>query len=204
MKKLVVLATVFFAATAAQAAGVGVRVGTTGVGGDVAWGVLPTVSARIGYSALSWSRRYDTNVATYDGKLKLSNLSALAEFHPLGPVFRISGGLIFNTNKFESTGQPSSGPGSFNATVESGRKAAPYLGIGFGRVAGTGIGLYGDLGLMFMGSPKATVNANCSGLTALQCSTLQGQAASEQARLQDDMKSFKAFPVLNIGVSVGF
>ena len=205
MKRALVLAAALAACGAAQAAGIGIKAGTTGVGADVAFGVAPTLDARLGYSALNWG--YDVKTSSnvsYNGDVKLSNLNALLDFHPLGPVFRITGGVIFNANKYEATGHPSTGPGSFNAKVESGKSAAPYLGIGWGNVAGAGVNLYADLGVMFMGEPKATLSANCAGLTALECSTLQSQTAAEQARLQDELKRFKAYPVLSIGVTIGF
>ena len=204
MKRALVLAATLFATGAAQAAGVGIRAGTTGIGADVAWGLAPTLSARVGYSALKWGYDVDTSNARYDGDLKLSNLNALLDFHPLGPSFRLTGGVIFNDNKYEATGRPSSGPGSFDATVKSGRRAAPYLGIGWGNVAGAGINFYADLGVMLMGSPKATLTANCGGLSGAQCSALQSQAAAEESRLQDELKAFKAYPVLNIGLTIGF
>ena len=203
MKRVLVLATAVLASGAAQAAGIGIRVGTTGLGGDIAFGVAPTLSARLGYSGGTVSHTTTTSSASYDGDVKLSNLNALLDFHPLGP-FRLTGGVIFNDNKYTATGRPNGAPGSFNAEVKSGNSAAPYLGIGYGNVAGAGINFYADLGVMFMGSPKATINANCSGLTAGQCSTLQGQATAEQARLEDELKRFKAYPVLSIGVTIGF
>jgi hypothetical protein len=205
MKRALVFAAALAFCGAAQAAGFGLRAGTTGVGADVAFGLAPAIDARLGYSALNWG--YDVKTSSdvsYDGDLKLSNLNALLDFHPLGPVFRVTGGVIFNANKYEATGRPSSGPGSFNAKVESGRSAAPYLGIGWGNVAGAGVNLYADLGVMFMGEPKATLSADCTGLSAGQCSILQSQAAAEQARLQDELKRFKAYPVLSIGVTIGF
>lgn len=204
MKRLFVLVAALTACSAAQAIGIGVRAGTTGIGLDVAKNIAPLVDARIGYSAGKVSHHSSTSGASYDGDIKLSNLNALLDFHPLGPLFRITGGVIYNKNKYEATGTSNSTPGSFNATVESGRKLAPYLGVGFGNVAGLGLNFYADLGLMFMGSPKATLNANCTGLSGAQCSALQGQAAAEQSRLQDDLKSFKAYPVLNLGITFGF
>ena len=204
MKRFIVFAAAMAACSAASAAGIGVRAGTTGLGADVAFNVAPALDARIGYSALKWGFDTDTSNARYDGDLKLSNLSTLLDFRPLGPLFRVTGGLIFNSNKFEAVGRPNSGPGSFNATVESGRSAAPYLGVGWGNVAGRGLNFYADLGVMFMGSPKARIDANCSGLTAGQCATLQSEVAAEQQRLQDEMKSFKYYPVLNLGFTIGF
>jgi hypothetical protein len=204
MRRALVLAAALAACGAAQAAGIGIRAGTTGIGADVAWGIAPTLSARVGYSALKWGYDVDTSDARYDGDLKLSNLSGLLDFHPLGPAFRLTGGVILNDNKYQATGRPSSGPGSFDATVEPRRSAAPYLGIGWGNVAGAGVNLYADLGVMFMGSPQATLRANCGGLSAAQCSAVQSEAARQQAELEDKLKSFKAYPVLNIGLTIGF
>ena len=188
----------------AHALGVGVKAGTTGVGLDVAMSVAPLIDARVGWSGMKWGYDRDTSAVSYKGDLKLNNLNALLDFHPMGPLFRLTGGVIFNSNKYDATGTPNSGPGSFNATVEAGRSTAPYVGIGWGRVAGMGVNWYADLGAMFMGEPKATVTANCSGLTAGQCTTLQNQVASEQQALQDSLKRFKVYPVLNIGVTIGF
>jgi hypothetical protein len=206
MKCTLVFAAAILASGAAQAAGIGIRAGTTGIGADVGFGIAPTLSARIGYSALKWNYDVNTSNANYNGHLKLSNLNGLLDFHPFGPAFRFTGGVILNSNKYEATGRPSNAaiPGSFNATVEPSRRAAPYLGIGWGNVSGTGVNFYSDLGVMFMGAPKATLNADCSGLSASQCSAVQGQAAAEQARLEDQLKRFKAYPVLNIGLTIGF
>jgi hypothetical protein len=204
MKRVLGFVAAIAACSAAHAAGIGIRAGTTGIGADVATNVAPTIDARVGYSALSWGHDIDTSGAHYKGDLKLSNLNALLDFHPLGPVFRLTGGFIFNDNKYQATGTPNVGPGSIDAKVEAGHRAAPYLGVGWGNVAGAGLNFYADLGVMFMGSPKATLNPNCAGLTAGQCATLQSQAASEQGALEDKLKRYKTYPVLNIGVTFGF
>jgi hypothetical protein len=192
------------AAGSAHAFGIGVRAGTTGLGADVAWDLAPTLSARLGYSGGKFGYDADTDQFSYDGDIKLSNVNALLDFAPLGPFFRISGGVIFNDNKFDVRGTSSSFPGAITGSVKSGKSAAPYLGIGFGRVAGAGVNFYADLGVMFQGSPRATLNADCTGLSGPQCTTLQNEAAAEQARLQDELKNFKYYPVLNIGLTVGF
>lgn len=202
MKRVLVFAAALLSVGAAQAAGIGVRAGTTGLGADVAWNIAPTIDARVGYSGLKWGYDVNTSNASYKGDLHLSNLNALVDFHPLGPIFRLTGGVIFNENKYQATGHPNGIPGSFSATVEPEHRAAPYLGIGWGNVAGAGVNFYADLGVMFMGSPKATITPDCTGLT--DCSALQSEAAAEQARLEDQLKRFKAYPVLNIGLTIGF
>ena len=94
--------------------------------------------------------------------------------------------------------------GSISGTVKPEKTAAPYLGIGYGRVSGTGVNFYADLGVMYQGTPQATLTANCGSISAGQCSTLQGQVAAEQARLEDKLKNAKYYPVLNIGLTIGF
>ena len=206
------------AAPAAQAAGVGIRAGTTGIGGDVAWSIAPTLSARLGYSTLSWGRDISTDGVRYDGKLKLSNFSGLLDFSPLPGPFRITGGLIYNDNRYEMRGQPpgttysisgrtyqASDIGSLNGTVRSGRSLAPYLGVGYGNVAGMGVNFYADAGIMFQGSPKASLGATCGAtISAANCAQLQSDVAAERARLEDKLKSFRYYPVLNLGLTIGF
>ncbi len=87
------------AAGGAQAAGVGLRAGTTGVGGDVGFSLMPTLSARIGYSGLSYSRTVDVTDVEYDGRLRLSNLNLLLDFSPLPGPFRVTGGFILTTTR---------------------------------------------------------------------------------------------------------
>jgi hypothetical protein len=191
------------AAGSAQAAGIGVRAGTTGLGADVAWSVAPTLSARLGYSALKWNHDVDTDNVRYDGKLKLSNFSTLLDFSPLGP-FRLTGGFMFNDNKYDVQSGNIGGAGTISGAVKSGKSAAPYLGIGYGNVSGMGVNFYADLGIMFQGSPRASLNANCTSPGSGACTTLRTQAAAEQARLEDKLKNFKYYPVLNVGLTIGF
>lgn len=199
------------------AAGVGIRAGTTGLGGDIGFGIVPTLSARVGYSYLNYSTDIDVTDVNYDSKLKLSNASFLLDWSPLGP-FRITAGIIANDNKIDVTGTPSGGSftingvtypaaavGSLTGQIKTGNTAAPYLGIGYGNVAGAGVNFYFDLGVMFQGSPNATLTANCGAAAGTPlCTQLQNQAAAEEQRLEDKLKNYKYYPVANIGITIGF
>jgi hypothetical protein len=200
-----------------HAAGVGIRAGTTGLGGDIGFDLVPTLSARVGYSYLNYSTDIDVTDVNYDSKLKLSNASFLLDWSPLGP-FRITAGIIANDNKIDVTGTPSGGTftingvtypaaavGSLTGQIKTGNSAAPYLGIGYGNVAGAGVNFYFDLGVMFQGSPKATLTGTCgTGLPPALCAQLQSDVAAEAVRLQEDVNRFKYYPVANIGVTIGF
>ena len=90
--------------------------------------------------------------------------------------------------------------------MKPGNSVAPYLGIGYGNVWTKGVNFYFDLGVMFQGSPKASLTANCGPSIAgtATCTALQNDVAAEQQRLEDKLKKFKYFPVANIGITIGF
>jgi hypothetical protein len=196
----------------AQAAGVGLRAGTTGVGGDVGWNLAPMLDARVGYSALSFGHTLNSTDVRYDAKLRLSNLNTFVDFSPFIGPFRFTGGLIANNNKYDLAGTGTSyringrtysaSEVGLSGTVKSGRSIAPYLGIGYGNVARLGVNFYFDVGIMFMGSPKASLVASCGG--SANCAQLRSDLNAEQARLQDDLNRFKYYPVANIGLTIGF
>src|SRR5262245_11997286 len=207
--------TILFAALAAtagaaQAGGAGVRIGTTGVGADIGWDIAPTLGGRIGLSGGSISRDFSTDDVSYDGKLKLANANLFLDWSPLGP-FRITAGVIPNNNKVDLTGTPNdavlaaSGV-TLSGNVKPGNTWAPYLGVGYGNVWTKGVNFYFDLGVMFMGSPKVTLQANCvpGAVGAAQCAALQGSVEAERQRVEDKVKKFEYYPVANIGITIGF
>ncbi|MEC5397032.1 hypothetical protein [Uliginosibacterium sp. H1] len=202
----------------AHAAGAGVRIGTTGLGGDVAFELIPTLSARLGYSYATYNTTLDDTDVSYDADIRLSNFNAFLDWSPLPGPFRLTAGLIPNGNRIKVNGRPTNGNyvingqtysasqiGSLDGEIKSGNSVAPYLGIGWGTVAGAGVNFYADLGVMYMGTPSSSLNVACgAGLSASDCQTLRSNVAAEQQKLQDDLKNAKWYPVLNIGITIGF
>jgi hypothetical protein len=201
----ILLAALLASAGAAQAAGAGLRIGTTGLGADFGWEIAPTLGGRIGVSAGSWSKDFSTDDFSYDGKLKLGNVNAFLDWSPLGP-FRITAGVIPNNNKVDVSGtSKSTSAFTVSGTVKPENSVAPYLGVGYGNVWTKGVNFYFDLGVMFQGSPKATLTANCGAAAGTPlCTQAQNQAAAEQQNLEDKLKNFKYYPVANIGITIGF
>jgi hypothetical protein len=196
-------------AGAAQAAGVGVRAGTTGLGADLGWSIAPTLGGRIGLSGMNFNTDLDTGGVHYDGKAKLANLNLLLDWSPLGPL-RLSAGVIANNNKLDLTGRPTSGSAvipsgsSLSGSVKPEHDFAPYLGIGYGNVWTAGVNFYADFGIMFQGTPQVSLSLNCGTASAAQCAAAQGQVEAERQRVQDKADKYKYFPVLNIGITIGF
>jgi hypothetical protein len=208
--KVVVAAALAAAAGVAQAGGVGVRAGTTGVGVDLGGDVIPTLGWRLGVSAMNVNTHVDTNDVRYDAKAKVLTGSLLLDWSPLGP-FRISGGFMPNRNKIDLTGQPSGGNPNFPAgssltgDVKPERSFAPYVGIGYGNVWTRGVNFYFDLGVMFQGTPQVNLSVNCGASEGTpQCTTARNEVEAERQRVQDKVDKYKYYPVANIGLTIGW
>lgn len=204
MRTLLLLMTVVFFNTS-HAAGLGVRAGTTGLGADFGWGIVPTLGGRIGVSGMSFKTDFETTDVNYDADANLANVNGFLDWSPLGP-FRITAGIVANNNKVDLLGRPRSSavpPGStVTGTVKPEHSVAPYLGIGYGNVWTRGVNFYFDLGIMFQGTPKVDLTVNCTPSAA--CTQAQNQVAAEERRVQDELNRFKYYPVLNIGITIGF
>ena len=217
--KIVSILLVACAAGSAQARDVAATVdlGTTGLGLHFSTPLAAKLNGRLGANVANYSYDGSTSDLDYDFKLKLKTVDALLDYHPFDGVFRITGGVVYNGNKIDARAKPSGGTYTINnvpynaATVGdlsskiTFRKAAPYLGIGWGNAvkeAGWSFGT--DLGIMFQGTPKTRLaSENCTALPIL-CSRLASDVAAENVKLAEDVKDFKLYPVIRFGVSYRF
>ena len=205
--RTIVAAVLAAAAGTAQAGGVGIRAGTTGVGADFGFDIAPTLGGRVGISGMNVNTHLDTDDVRYDAKAKVLTGSLLLDWSPLGP-FRISGGFMPNNNKIDLNGQPTSltapiPPGSsLSGQVKPETSFAPYLGVGYGNVWTKGINFYFDLGVMFQGTPQVSLSANCTPSAA--CTAAQARVEEERRRVQEKVDKYKYYPVANIGLTIGW
>ncbi len=65
-------------------------------------------------------------------------------------------------------------------------------------MSGAGVNFYFDLGVMFQGNPKASLSAACGP------SLSAANVAAEAIDLQNSINNFKYYPVINVGVTIGF
>ena len=222
MKKLYLAVLAGAASMSAAAAdfGLSVEAGTTGLGIHAVVPVQKQLNARIGTSLLNYSFDGSTSNVDYDFKLKLKTLDALLDWYPADGAFRFTGGVVYNGNKITANGRPTAAgtytlngntytaasAGTLNGQVDF-RNFAPYLGIGWGNaVAGdkAGFGFNADLGVLFQGSPRTSLANNGCTAPAPVCTQLAADVAAENVRLRDEVKDFKAYPVLRVGVSYRF
>lgn len=218
LSKALVLAGLCGASLAHAELGIYAKGGTFGLGGGIGYGFNDMFTARIGYTAFDYDLDIDTDDVNYDGEAKVGGGEAVLDWHPFRGTFRITAGLIANRNKIDvdaKTSQPvtvngttytPSQIGSLEGTVDF-KSTAPYLGIGWGNVAGKDGNFHfiADIGVVFQGSPDVKLRGTCgSALNASQCNTLQSNVRAEEDDLNDEVSDYKHWPVINFGVGYRF
>ena len=220
IKIVSILCVALAAANAAQAREIAATVdlGTTGLGLHLSTPIAPQLNARVGLNYASYSYDANTSDVEYDFKLKLATVDALLDYHPWNGAFRVSGGVVYNGNSIDANARPNgNGTYTINGRTYSAaavgdligkidfRKAAPYLGIGWGNaVAAAGWGFGMDLGVTFQGSPKTRLASTGCTAPAPICTQIANDVAVENAKLADEVKDFKLYPVIRMGVSYRF
>lgn len=211
------------AATSAHAqlgAAVTADLGTTGAGVHLVVPMEPTLNGRFGINYYSDSRDKRSGGIDYDVKAKLQTFDVLFDWYVLdNSVFRLTGGIVYNGNELEAHAKPgadgfyringrrytAADVGTLDGDVDF-RKAAPYIGIGWGNALTPNKrwNFNADLGAFYMG--KAQVNLVSRGCVTnrVTCLVLATDVAAEEARLTDELSDYKFFPVLRASVSYSF
>jgi hypothetical protein len=209
--------------------GVGVKVSTLGIGGEVAVALSHRSNVRFGFNAFSYGHAFDKDGVTYKGTLDLRSAQAtydlffFKEFHISPGVLvyngnnvtanaSVPGGHSFtlsNTNYVSDAADPITGTGKLTVY-----KAAPMLLVGFGNLVPRSrhFSTSFEIGAAYQGPPRVTLNLSGSACdsTGLFCRsissdpTIQANVVSEQAKLNKSASPYKFYPVLSFGVGFKF
>jgi hypothetical protein len=202
-----------------ESAGIGVsaRVGTLGIGVDVAKSLTPQFNARLGFNFGNISANRTDSGINYDAQLNFSSIQLVGDYYPFASSsFRVTGGLVAQNNRFAVTSKPSgngvytidgnqfsaSSVGTLSGEYKYGNSIAPYLGIGIGKSTNEGFGFNADLGVMFAGSPKVSLTASNPAFNNNPIT--RAQLDNQVRQTENDLKGFNVYPVLSIGLSYGF
>ena len=130
----------------------------------------------------------------------------------LGGGFRIGGGMLFKSDDPSIEGTPNGSVeigdetyseteiGTITGTFDS-RDSAPYVLIGFGRHVLSGIGLFADLGVAFMGEQEVSLDADGS---LSDDPEFRARLEEEERDFEEDAGSYLDYwPILNIGIKIG-
>jgi hypothetical protein len=201
---------VFCASTVASAGellGIGVKAGTLGFGLELTVQATRWLGFRASANQYDYSKSFDNSGIQYDGTLKMGGYGVLADFYPSRSRFRLTLGALSNRNKIELTSTPTSniviGDGNYTpaqvGTLTGNVKfqsVVPYFGIGYGNAARGPhrVGFVFDLGVISQGSGDATLSASAGGVSPADLQT-------EAQQVEDDIKSYKLWPVIAFGIS---
>lgn len=198
--------------------GLGVKVGTLGPGADLTVGLSEVLNARVGLNKFwyTYNATEENNDSGASGelsaKLDLQTVPLLLDWHPFNGGFRLSGGIVFNSNKISFSATPGDTiefnnqdfqVNSVNGGIDF-DSMAPYLGIGVGNAvsADGNWNFVFDLGVMFQGEPQIALSAVAANPS--QQATLDQAVETERLDLQDSANPFQYYPVLAIGISRKF
>jgi hypothetical protein len=210
---------------------VGVKVGSLGVGGEVAVRVLHRANVRFGFSGLSVGYNFNRDQINYGAKVRMEGAQATFDYFLIGG-FRISpGALLYNGTQITGTASAPAGntitlnhvdyntvsplTGSLAVTF---RKAAPVVLFGFGNLiprSGRHWSISSDFGVAFSGSPNAALSLagtaclapNTAGPTCKDIATdptIHSNVIAEQNSVNDKVKFFKIYPLASIGFGWAF
>lgn len=202
-----------FLASPAQAQDFGLagHVGTLGIGAGAAFEVNSRLALRAAISVQPWEPNRVVEDVDVTASFASPAYSGRVDLYPFAGAFRLSGGVVHFSEPITLVGTPV-GPVEVNGTMYDPadvgdvavrvmtRESAPYLGVGFGRVSGAGLGVFMDLGVVFQGEP--TLDVAFDGPFANQ-PAFQQNLQVEVAEVEDDISGYKYFPVLSVGVRFG-
>ncbi|MEM8960605.1 MAG: hypothetical protein AAGD38_03930 [Acidobacteriota bacterium] len=206
---------------------VGAKVGTIGVGAQLAFGTDVfqgrLVAATFDYDDIE----INTENVDYDGTAELTNFLTTLDWYPGGSGFRISVGLMFNDNRIVGRASVRQllidalgfippevnglSLGTLEATAE-GEDIAPYVGIGFGNPLGgrSQWQLDVDLGVAYWGEPEVTLELRDSDILDLVSLVPGGDQLiadaleEERQNLEEEVEEYTWYPVVAVGLSYRF
>ena len=192
---------------------VDVKAGTLGVGADLNRSIVPRVlNLRVGASFFKYSTNFTDKGIDYKADLKLGAVPIAVDVFPFKNWFRLGGGAVINLTEVDGTGQASTGSltigghqytlesiGQLNAVLKANR-VAPYFGIGFNNpIKRSGhLGFFMDLGVLYHGTPAVKLT------TTKTIPQLQADIEKQTQDVNNDIKDYKLFPVVQLGLSYKF
>ena len=214
-KSILTVSTVLFlavpAVVSAQGLGIAARAGTLGVGAEIALGLTNWFVIRGGAGLMPFEP--STSIEDIDVTLILPEWFNVGVDVYLGGSFRIGGGVLFksddprvegNFTTDQDIGGRSFTPAELGTLtgVLSSRDRAPYALIGFGNHISSGIGLFLDLGVAFLGEPE--INLYATEGTFLDRAELNSRLAAEARDWEESAGSYLNYwPIFNLGVRIG-
>lgn len=173
---------------------------------------------RLGANGFQYTLSTVKSDVDYDITFRLLNAHAYLDWYPWDNGFRFTIGLFYNGNLTDIKAKARAGGYNLNGnnyavnvgTVDGDirvNQVAPYLGVGLDHTLSRDgrWSLSLDVGAMYHGTPKASLDGKCaSGVAVLTCSAFQQDVEAEEDALNRDLKKLIFYPVLTAGTVYRF
>jgi hypothetical protein len=200
---------------------IGAAVGTAGYGPFVIVTASENFTVTLGYTFFDYTYNTSSSDADYNGKLKLSNVQGIVNWHPFGGAFHLSAGGFLSNNKVSVTGKPNANStytinntvytgaqvGSITGNVELAKSAVPYIGLGWAKKPlKSGFACFADIGVIFTPSAQASLSANgpIASDTSIVGQTFQTNLRQEETKVNNDLKPLRYYPIVQVGLMYRF
>ncbi len=220
---ILILLAALAGSTQALDSALSVKIGTLGLGAELATGVNETLTARVGINSFSLEIPTDedddeneepdgdADGEEIDAELDLQTVSAIIDWRPGESSFRLSTGIIINNNELTFSSDSDSieiNDRDYTVTSFGGNATfngmSPYIGFGFGNPLnqdGNWTILF-DVGIMMQGDAEIELAATAA--NPAQQAQLDADLAAEEKELEEDIPDLSIYPVLSLGLAYRF
>jgi hypothetical protein len=211
--------------------GIGVKVSSFGVGGEIAARVVHRANVRAGFGIFSYSDSFTKDGVPYSAQLDLKTVEGHFDIFPWAGKFHVSPGVITyvgdpisarvlilggksftlgGVTYYSDAAAPVNGNGKINFN-----QAAPMITVGWGNLVPRNHNHFVfsfEAGVAFQGSPKTALAlaGNVCDAAAVNCRsvasdpTVQSNIVSEERKFNNSLSFLQAYPVISAGFGYKF
>ena len=207
--------------------GVGLKAGTLGAGVDVSIALTKNINARLSLTSIDAGDEEETievgddgSTADVDAELDLDfgATAILFDWYVFDGGFHLTAGFMRNDSELSIAGRltgdivvdgqalsSSDIDGDITGDVSLGESFQPYIGVGWGRKAGSngGLSFTAEIGIAML-DPAADLEAELATGSGLSQAELDDRIKGIEDDADDELDDFEAWPVLSIGINYAF
>ena len=194
--------------TASAQLAIGARAGTTGVGGEVSFAIIPRIALRGSATVIPLKPKGTFDDVDFEVDPPSPMFTAGADLY-LTENIRLFGGVLIGADQLILDGdysgsvqfgnQTYNGTGTIVGEVES-SSTAPFVGLGLGRTFGSRVNFNLDLGAAILGESTVRLVE----ITGPAAQSTQAQRDAKIAEIQSDVDKYaKYYPMVSFGISIG-
>lgn len=194
------------------------QISTLGASAQVGYRTDYDFSVRAAWNQLDLRKSFDVNRVKYQSDIKLKSMGLLLDYYPMNNGFHITAGLYRNQNEIRANGYVDGDVpvqfgghtfridgrtlGDVKAKVAY-APIAPYLGVGYHNVTERGFSFATDVGVLYQGNARATVEPPSRIPNSNNPRVKEGMDRQKND-LESKANKARWYPVVSMGVTYTF